>query len=82
MLYVIGDATDDSVLMQAGITRAMGVVAALTEDKDNLYVTLSARSLNVGARIVSKVVAPDAAPKMIRAGGQERQRDFVSAERR
>lgn len=68
MLYVIGDATEDSVLMQAGITRAMGVVAALTEDKDNLYVTLSARSLNVAARIVSKVVAPDAAPKMMRAG--------------
>jgi voltage-gated potassium channel len=68
MLYVIGDATDDSVLMQAGITRAMGVVAALTEDKDNLYVTLSARSLNAGARIVSKVIAPDAAPKMMRAG--------------
>lgn len=68
MLYVIGDATDDSVLMQAGITRAMGVVAALTEDKDNLFVTLSARSLNAGARIVSKVIAPDAAPKMMRAG--------------
>jgi voltage-gated potassium channel len=68
MLYVVGDATDDSVLMQAGITRAMGVVAALTEDKDNLYVTLSARSLNAGARIVSKVIAPDAAPKMMRAG--------------
>jgi voltage-gated potassium channel len=68
MLYVIGDATDDSMLMAAGITRAMGVVAALTEDKDNLYVTLSARSLNVSARIVSKVIAPDAAPKMIRAG--------------
>jgi voltage-gated potassium channel len=68
MLYVVGDATDDSMLMQAGITRAMGVVAALTEDKDNLYVTLSARSLNTGARIVSKVIAPDAAPKMMRAG--------------
>ncbi len=68
MLFVIGDATDDSVLMQAGITRAMGVVAALTEDKDNLFVTLSARSLNANARIVSKVIGPDAAPKMIRAG--------------
>jgi voltage-gated potassium channel len=68
MLYVVGDATDDSVLMQAGITRAMGVVAALTEDKDNLFVTLSARSLNASARIVSKVIGPDAGPKMIRAG--------------
>jgi voltage-gated potassium channel len=68
LLYVLGDATDDMVLMQAGITRARGVIAALTEDKDNLYVTLSARSLNAGARIVSKVIAHDAAPKMMRAG--------------
>jgi voltage-gated potassium channel len=68
LLYVVGDATDDTVLMQAGITRASGVIAALTEDKDNLYVTLSARSLNARARIVSKVIAPDAAPKMMRAG--------------
>jgi voltage-gated potassium channel len=45
-----------------------GVVAALTHDKDNLYVTLSARSLNAGARIVSKIVDDDAAPKIIKAG--------------
>ncbi len=68
MLYVVGDATDDMTLTQAGVTRAKGVIAALTEDKDNLYVTLSARSLNAGARIVSKVIMPDAAPKMMRAG--------------
>jgi voltage-gated potassium channel len=68
LLYVVGDATDDMVLMQAGITRAKGVIAALTEDKDNLFVTLSARSLNADARIVSKVIAHDAAPKMMRAG--------------
>jgi voltage-gated potassium channel len=68
MLFVVGDATEDAVLMAAGITRARGVVAALTEDKDNLFVTLSARSLNAAARIVAKVIAPDSAPKMIRAG--------------
>ena len=68
MLYVCGDATDDSVLQAAGITRCRGVVAALTEDRDNLYVTLSARSLNATARIVTKVIHTDAAPKMVRAG--------------
>ncbi len=68
MLYVVGDATDDSVLLAAGLTRASAVIAALTEDKDNLFVTLSARSLNPGARIVAKVIAADAVPKMMRAG--------------
>lgn len=68
MLYVHGDATQDHVLLSAGIERARGVVAALTEDKDNLYVTLSARSLNAHARIVSKVVEDEAAPKILKAG--------------
>ena len=45
-----------------------GVVAALSYDKDNLYVTLSARSLNPSTRIVSKVVEDDAGPKILKAG--------------
>ena len=68
LLYVHGDATEDHVLLAAGVQRARGVVAALTHDKDNLFVTLSARSLNAGARIVAKVTEVDAAPKMIKAG--------------
>ncbi len=68
MLYVHGDATEDHILLEAGIQRAAGVVAALTHDKDNLYVTLSARSLNANARIVSKVTEDEAAPKMLKAG--------------
>jgi voltage-gated potassium channel len=68
MLFVHGDATDDHTLVDAGVERAMGVVAALTHDKDNLFVTLSARSLNATARIVSKIVEDRADAKMIKAG--------------
>ena len=68
MLFVHGDATEDHILLLAGIERSAGVVAALTHDKDNLYVTLSARSLNAAARIVSKVTEDEAAPKMLKAG--------------
>lgn len=68
MLYVHGDATDDQYLIDAGIERARGVVAALTHDKDNLFVTLTARSLNDRARIVSKIVEDHAAAKMMKAG--------------
>lgn len=68
MLYVHGDATDDHTLVDAGIERAMGIVAALTHDKDNLFVTLSARSLNGSARIVSKIVEDRADAKMLKAG--------------
>lgn len=68
LLFVHGDATEDHVLTAAGAERASGIIAALSLDKDNLFVTLSARSLNAKARIVSKVVEPEALPKMMRAG--------------
>lgn len=68
MAYVAGNATHDHALLAAGVDRAGGVVAALTDDADNLYVTLSARSLNPGARIVAKAVNLEAEAKMRRAG--------------
>lgn len=68
LLYVVGDATEDGVLLSAGVTRATAAIAALTEDKDNLFVTLSVRSLNPTARIVAKVIANESVAKMMRAG--------------
>ncbi len=68
LLYVAGDATEDSVLLAAGVDRARGIVSALTDDKDNLYVTLSARSLNATGRIVTKVTDSTVVAKMLRAG--------------
>ncbi len=68
LLFVHGDATEDSILLGAGVQHATGVVAALTTDRENLYVTLSARSLNPNARIVAKVVEAEAVKKMVIAG--------------
>jgi len=65
---VVGDATHDAILEEAGIARASGVIAALTEDKDNLFVTVSARSLNPKLRIVAKSIEPGAEGKLRRAG--------------
>jgi voltage-gated potassium channel len=66
--YVVGDATDDHVLDEAGIRRARGVIAALHDDKDNLFVTISARALNPRARIVAKAVEASTDNKLRRAG--------------
>jgi voltage-gated potassium channel len=68
MLYVQGDATHDHTLIYAGIERSSGLIAALTHDRDNLFVTLSARALNARARIITKVVENEAIAKMMRAG--------------
>jgi len=68
MHWVVGDATDDEVLRDAGIETCRGVVSALHDDKDNLFVTVTARALNPRTRIVAKAIEPSAVEKMRRAG--------------
>src|SRR6266545_1049205 len=68
LLYIHGDATDDDVLADAGVARASGIVTTLNDDKANLFVTLSVRSVNPTARIVARVIEPETAAKMSRAG--------------
>jgi voltage-gated potassium channel len=66
--FIAGSAEEDSVLKAAGVERASGLIACLTEDKDNVYVTLSARAMNPNLRIVSKVVEDYARSKLVTAG--------------
>ncbi|MDH4148041.1 MAG: potassium channel protein [Acidimicrobiia bacterium] len=65
---VVGDATDDDVLRQAGVTRAAKLVLALDHDADNVYVTLSARKLNPSLFIVARANNAAAEPKLLQAG--------------
>lgn len=66
--HVIGSAIDDHVLQKAGVERAAIVVAALTDDKANLFVTITARAFNPNARIVAKCIEPTTERKLRRAG--------------
>jgi voltage-gated potassium channel len=68
VLYLVGDATHDEMLEQAGVTRARGIVAALPDDKDNLFIVISARGMNAGARIVSRCHDLRVAEKLRKAG--------------
>jgi len=70
-MFLVGDATDDNVLLEAGIEQAHGIVASLPEDTDNLYVVITARDLNPKLRIVSKAVEPTAVRKLRRAGADQ-----------
>ncbi len=68
VLHIEGSATDDEVLLAAGIERAKGLVTTLSLDRDNLFVTLSARTMNAELRILSKVVNSTNEGKFLRAG--------------
>jgi voltage-gated potassium channel len=63
-----GDATSDDMLRSAGIASAKGLVATLPEDRDNLFVVITARGLNAGIRIVAKIDDADVRDKFIRSG--------------
>ena len=65
---VQGDATDDTVLQEAGIARARVLVSALTTDADNLFVTLSGRSLRPDLFIVARARGDESEAKLLRAG--------------
>jgi voltage-gated potassium channel len=70
-LYVEGNATDDDVLEQAGVNRAKGLVAVLSNDADNVYVTLTARQANPGLVIVARSEAENSGLKLRRAGADK-----------
>lgn len=68
MLYVIGDATDEEILTQAGIERAKGMIAGLATDKDNLVITVMVRQQNPGIRIVARCTDQKFSERMLKAG--------------
>ena len=65
---VHGDATSEEVLQAAGIDRARVLVTALNTDADNLYVTLTARSMRPDLFIVSRAASESAVGKLVQAG--------------
>ena len=67
-LYVKGDASNDETLMEAQITRAKGLFAALNTDSENVYVTLSAKSLNPSIFIVARATVFETINKLEKAG--------------
>jgi voltage-gated potassium channel len=65
---LVGDATKEEVLEEAGIERAKGLIAVVSSDANNVFITLTARSLNPKIFIVARAAEPGSAQKMLRAG--------------
>lgn len=63
-----GDATQDKVLIEAGIKRAKGIVCVLPSDAENLYVILTAKELNQQIYIMSRSEEEESEHRLIRAG--------------
>lgn len=68
ILFLEGDATEEVVLIEAGIKKAKAIITTLPEDPDNVYVTLSSRELNPGILIISRASNESSVTKLKRAG--------------
>ena len=66
--YIEGDASDDAVLREAGIDKAKGLVTAIDSDADNVYVTLSSKSLREDLLVVARATTEEAEHKLVKAG--------------
>jgi voltage-gated potassium channel len=67
-LFIHGDPAEDEVLENAGVCHAKGILLSLPTDSANLFVAVSARSLNPNIRIVTKGIDIGSHKKMIKAG--------------
>lgn len=63
-----GDATLDETLLKVRISQAVGLVAALPSDAENLYTVLSAKTLNPQIRAIARASTQEALQKLQRAG--------------
>ncbi|MEH6766019.1 MAG: NAD-binding protein [Aequorivita antarctica] len=68
MLFIMGDAIEDEILMKAGIERASTLICATPNDADNLFIVLSARQMNKNLKIISRASEETSYKKLKLAG--------------
>jgi len=66
--FIKQDATLDETLINANIGHAKGIVVTLSNDQENLFVTMSARNLNQTVYVVGRCARQDTGKKLKRAG--------------
>ncbi|MCX6835917.1 MAG: potassium channel family protein, partial [candidate division Zixibacteria bacterium] len=64
-IVVVGDATDDEVLLRAGIDRAKTLISTLPEEAQNVYLTLTARYMNPKLKIIARADYDDGEKKLL-----------------
>lgn len=65
---LVGDATSDEILKEAGIDRARCLLAASDSDSGNTFIVLTAKALNPGLFVVARAAYPESEAMMLRAG--------------
>ncbi len=69
--FLLGDATDDETLLEAGVERAKALIAALPKDTDNLFLVLTAKQLNKNLYVIARASLESSEKKLLRAGANK-----------
>lgn len=68
ILYLNMDATEEEVLLKAGLERARGLVTTVTSDADNVFISLTAKGLRPDLFVLARASDPKNETKLLRAG--------------
>lgn len=79
--YLIGDATLEEDLVAAGIHRARGLICAVDDDAENVFITVVARSVREDVWIVARASEEASRDRLKRAGASRVYSPFVTAGR-
>ncbi len=71
LMFVEGDASQENILLEAGIKNAKGLISLLSNDPDNLFLVLTARELNPTLFIISRAEEQSSESKILRAGADK-----------
>ena len=80
--HVFGNAEEEAVLMQAGIERAAGLVAAVDSDTENVFITLTAKQLNPSIRVIARASTVETARKLELVGAEKVVSPYLASGRR
>lgn len=69
--YLMGDATDEAMLLKAGIKKAKGLIAVLGTDADNVFLVLTARQLNPDIFIMARAGQESSKSRLAAAGADK-----------
>lgn len=81
-LFVEGDATDENVLMTAGVDVARGLISVAPSDADNTFIVLTAKGMNPNLFIVARSIRIEDEAKLRRAGADRVMSPYILGGRR
>ena len=69
-IFIHGNAIEDEVLKQACIEKAVGIIASLPSDADNLFIVISSKELNPNIKVISRASNSNTIKKLKTAGAE------------